>query len=318
MGGGKGGSDTQTVKQQPWGPAQDYLQGGNVGGSMQPIYSGGGQGAASRYPHSAQGAASRYPHSAQGSLRQPQIVGYEQQGGQQVPGVLPEAARLYQQGQGLSPMQQEGMVDLSGYAGGQLQDLTDSAMGGVDFLASGDVLSPDSNPYLQDMAAAYADQVNEQLQRTTLSGIDDQYTGAGGWGNSRQGIERGLARGEASEAIADQTSRMYSDAYNRGLSAMQSGLSMAPSIGQFGAMPGQMMQQIGGYPQQEAQSDLANYANIINQAASQGSQQVRPQSSGGLLGAIGGASAGAGLAGSLDFLSPGVGAGIGAIGGLLS
>lgn len=214
---------------------------------------------------------------------------------------LSNAQDMYNRTQGLNPIQAQGMDFLSQYAQGGLQDLTGTAMEGVNFLASGDVMSPDSNPYLQQTADAYADQVNEQLNRTTLSGIDDQFMGAGqGWNSSRQGIERGLARGEASEAIANRTGQMYSDAYNRGIEAMQSGLSMAPQIGQFGALPGQMLQSVGDYQDSAPWQDLMNYSNVATSVGGMGGQQVSPQSSGGLLGAVGGASAGAGLAGTLS------------------
>jgi hypothetical protein len=223
----------------------------------------------------------------------------------------------------------------------------------MEFLASGDVLSPDSNPYLRETADAYADAVNEQLRRTTLSDISDQSVQSGqGWGSSREAIEAGLARGEASERIADRTSQLYSDAYQRGLGAMQSGISlaqgqqrmgldartdaanlaqnqygmgldamgrsisMAPQVANLGMMPGQTMMNVGGMPQQEAQADLSNYANIINQVASQGGQQVTPQSSGGLPGLLGGAASGAGIAQSLGASSP-WGWGLTAAGGLL-
>jgi hypothetical protein len=217
----------------------------------------------------------------------------------------------------MSPMQQQGMDYLGDYAQGPLQDFAGSAMEGVDFLASGDVLSPESNPYLRETADAYADAVNEQLRRTTLSDISDQSVQSGqGWGSSREAIEAGLARGEASERIADRTSQLYSDAYQRGLGAMQSGLSMAPQMAQLGMMPGQTMMNVGGMPQQEAQTDLSNYANIINQVASQGGQQVTPQSSGGLPGLLGGAASGAGIAQSIGASSP-WGWGLTAAGGLL-
>jgi hypothetical protein len=110
-----------------------------------------------------------------------------------------------------------------------------------------------------------------------------------------------LAQGQQRMGLGARTdaANLAQNQYGMGLDAMGRSISMAPQVANLGMMPGQAMMNVGGMPQQEAQTDLSNYANIINQVASQGGQQVTPQSSGGLLGAIGGASSGAGIASAL-------------------
>lgn len=300
-----GGGGSQTVSNKPWGPTHPYFTGGTVGGQQVPIY-------------------------GEGPKGRRQIVGYEEQGGTEIPGILPEAASAYQGAMeggpvGLDPSQMQGFDMMSQYAQSpELQGMLGSAMQGNQFLASGDVLSPDSNPYLSEVAGAYADTVGENLNRNILPQIGQNFTGAGqGWNSSREGIESGLARGEAAESVAQNTARLYSDAYGRGLNAMQSGISMAPQTAQAGAYPGQLMSDVGSqfrqqdlYEQQFPFQQLGQYSGVINQAAGQGGQTVTPQSSGGMLGALGGASAGAGLASTLGMSTP-WGAGLGALAGLL-
>ena len=70
-----------------------------------------------------------------------------------------------------------------------------------------------ANPYLQAQQDAISGQVNNNLQRNVLPGINRRAMAAGGFGGSRQGIAEGLGIGESSRAIADATANLQGNAY---------------------------------------------------------------------------------------------------------
>lgn len=70
-----------------------------------------------------------------------------------------------------------------------------------------------ANPYLQAQQDAITGQVNNNLQRNVLPGINRRAMAAGGYGGSRQGIAEGLGIGESSRAIADATANLQGNAY---------------------------------------------------------------------------------------------------------
>ena len=70
-----------------------------------------------------------------------------------------------------------------------------------------------ANPYLQVQQDAISGQVNNNLQRNVLPGVNRRAMAAGGFGGSRQGIAQGLGIGESSRAIADATANLQGNAY---------------------------------------------------------------------------------------------------------
>jgi len=70
-----------------------------------------------------------------------------------------------------------------------------------------------ANQYLQAQQDAITGQVNNNLQRNVLPGINRRAMAAGGFGGSRQGIAEGLGIGESSRAIADATANLQGNAY---------------------------------------------------------------------------------------------------------
>lgn len=113
-------------------------------------------------------------------------------------------------------------------AGGDLSSLLGSnvqnAQGAQDFLLSGDVLSPDSNPYLKQTADAAVGSLADTLNNEVLPNIRRGATSAGQYGSTRQGIAEGLAiqdfLGEAGNVSAD----IYSGGYGQGLDAYSGAL----------------------------------------------------------------------------------------------
>ncbi len=78
-----------------------------------------------------------------------------------------------------------------------------------------------TNPYLPQQAQAITSQVNNNLQRNILPGINSGAIAAGGFGGSRQGIAQGIAIGDTNQGLSNALAGLYGNAYesdqNRGL-----------------------------------------------------------------------------------------------------
>src|SRR3546814_1157695 len=77
------------------------------------------------------------------------------------------------------------------------------------------------NPHVQGMIDANSRDVVRNLNEETLPGIDRQATATGGINSSRAGVAAGIAQRGAEDRIADISSTIRGDAYNRGLSLAQ-------------------------------------------------------------------------------------------------
>lgn len=69
------------------------------------------------------------------------------------------------------------------------------------------------NPYLPQQAQAITSQVNNNLQRQVLPGINSGAMASGGFGGSRHGIAQGLAIGETNQGLSNSLSNLYGAAY---------------------------------------------------------------------------------------------------------
>lgn len=241
-------------------------------------------------------------------------------------------------------------VTLAGFnqneVAGQNQ-LLQAATGGVGQLAQA---GADANKFMLDptkmlapnqFTTAYGDtmiqQLTQNLQRNILPNIGRQTEVAmGPYGaTSRQGIREGIAIGDTARAGADGLTKLYSDAYGQGLTAMGRAQALNPQTiaalltgGQVQSAVGEQqrgMEQAGidqamqkfylqqNLPMMRAQ-DIMALMNGMPGAA--GVSQVSGAQPGGskISGALGGAAAGA----SIGSIIPGIGSAIGAgIGGLL-
>ncbi len=153
------------------------------------------------------------------------------------------------------PLQIEGQVDATAYAS-RLPGLTDKAQSANEFLL-GDVLNPDSNPYLRDFANQAISPIFENLNNNVLPGIRGSAAQVGGVGSSRQGIAEGLASSGALGSAGDVSTGIFSRAYGQGLNALVQGLQLAPQTAQLGLLPSQIKRQIGG-ERRDLQTSLLN------------------------------------------------------------
>ena len=159
--------------------------------------------------------------------------------------IFDEAARLYR-GKPLeygpsrvarfNPNEVSAQAGALNYARGGARDVAANAQEGLEF-ALGDVLSPDSNPNLAKYAEGAARPIFQNLTENVLPSIRGSAIDAGVLGSSRQGIAEGLAVDRTAQDALDTTSRIYSDAYNRGLQTFETGLNLAPEVQMMGLTP---------------------------------------------------------------------------------
>lgn len=257
-------------------------------------------------------------------------------------GLFPEAQRLYEQGPsqffpgqtyaGFDPLQQQSQQMGVDYATSGLGGLLAPTMQSFQNVVSGGLMSPESNPYLQQNIQNMASQVRENL---ALSGIPQNAAGAqaaGQYGSSRHGLADYLTRKNANEIIARNTNDMLMGGYNTGLNAMMQGFGQAPQMANLGMAPSNLLNQIGAerqglaqrgideamqrymYNQESPWQNLQRYQGILGGGyMGSGGSTTSPVTGGSpLMSALGGAGTGAGIASAL-----GVAAGPWALGGAL-
>lgn len=161
---------------------------------------------------------------------------------------------------------------------------------GLNFLDSGAVLNPSSNPALQQAIQGATRPIIDNFNNNIMPGISNDAVATGGFGGSRQGIAQGLAAQGVTKQVGDVASQMMNQNYQAGLGAMTSGLNTsvaqqgtqgnlalgAGNLGQNalgtmiqGNLGGQAAKQQAIGTQQAglgaAASTLGNEGNILNQ-----------------------------------------------------
>lgn len=202
---------------------------------------------------------------------------------------------------------------------GTIGDIAGRAAGAQEFLTSGAVLSPESNPALQQ----YLDLVNQSTTRAFRQGglqaIDAGAVQAGTVGSSRHGVAQGLGLQGLAQQIGQQTAGISSAAYGQGLQAYTQGLALSPQTAALQTGRGAALSKAGDafagiaeLPQEQQLRLLQNYRDLISGQPGGTTTLTGPGTkSGGISGALGGAGIGYEIGG-------GVGATIGGIAGYFS
>lgn len=212
---------------------------------------------------------------------------YSGQAGKNQPGrtgIFPEAERLYKNGAGFytpfDPLQLSGQQGQLSYAqnfGSLYAPYLNASMGALN--------APDlaNNPYLEPYMQAATRPLEQQLQFSTMPGIRSQFTGAGQYGSSRQGVAEGVAQGLTNQAIGDTRAKIASQAYGQGLDQQARAMSLFPQVMQQGQVPYDIVNQIGALRQQmtnQQQTDpykrLQEYANILSGGGNLGGTTTAP------------------------------------------
>lgn len=167
-----------------------------------------------------------------------------------------------------SPQEQVAQTMVEDYALTGAPSQVADAQNAQQFLI-GDVLRPDSNPYLQQAAAGAIQPVREELMNNILPAIDDGAVIAGAYGSDRQGIAQSQAIDLAIQDMLNTTSSMYNTGYQNNLDAYVKGLALSPQTMQMGLAP-------AGYLSATGEMDRALAQQLLNQdvAAWDFSQQL--------------------------------------------
>lgn len=137
----------------------------------------------------------------------------------------------------------------------QNQQAVNRTQPGLDFLTSGRVLHPGSNPALQAAIQAATRPAIQSFREQVLPGITQESLGAGGFGGTRQGIAEGIAGRGLQQTVADTGASMANANYQAGLNAMVGGLGAANE-----------QQRTTLAAQQLAGQVLGNSGNILSQS----------------------------------------------------
>lgn len=163
-----------------------------------------------------------------------------------------------------------------------------------DFLSSGALLNPASNPVLGAQTQMAMEPIFTQLQEQTLPGIAGNFVGGNMFGSSRQGIAEGQAIDAATREAGRTATNLQANAFNQGLDAMQraalgardaqlgaataglgageagtqaglnaalQSLSQSPSLAQLAFVPGMTLEGIGEQERQFEQARVSEEAN---------------------------------------------------------
>lgn len=172
------------------------------------------------------------------------------------PAVQQQTQQTLQQMWGQGQNLHNAAAQTAGQVGQQIQQGNAATAPGMNFLTGGDVLRPDSNPFLQQAIQAATTPIVQNFQERVMPGIASEAVSAGGFGGSRQGVAEGIASRGMSQAVGDVASSMSNQNYQAGLQAMLGGLNT--QVGQQG---------------QNLQATLGA-GNLTNQAASQIMQSI--------------------------------------------
>lgn len=99
--------------------------------------------------------------------------------------------------------------------------------GARDFITSGALLNPNTNPVLGAQAEAAMRPIFTSLQESVLPGVRSDFVGNNMFGSSRQGIAEGRAIDSAVQQAGDVATGIQNNAFNQGLGALLRGTETA-------------------------------------------------------------------------------------------
>lgn len=156
---------------------------------------------------------------------------------------------------------QQGTSALAGAAGSQ-QGVIDQSNQAFNF-ATGDVMNPSSNQFLQASAQNAIQPVIDQLMKQILPGIGQSAGQAGGFGGTAHANLKQNAINDAMKNAMNTTENMYSNAYGQNLSAYMQALGMAPQQVDIQTAPSRTQLAAGGIEdarsQQLVDADVARH-----------------------------------------------------------
>jgi len=150
----------------------------------------------------------------------------------------------------------QNMALTAGGPGGPQAGIVGSAAGGEGFMTSGKVLSPSSNPALQDWINSAIKPIQQTYSEDVIPQIRQSAAATGQEGSSEQGIAEGIAGRGEQQAVGATTSNIANQGYLSGLNAMLQGLSISPSIASAQTIPAATTSAVGDVQQSQEQAQI--------------------------------------------------------------
>lgn len=155
------------------------------------------------------------------------------------------------------PLQTMGQQGIVNYAGGIGTDLINNAISANNMLLDPNMLfNPSAIPGFQGVTDAITRQMTQNLTENILPSIRQGAVGSSQFGGTGQGIGEGLAVGRTNDSLGDALSQLNLGAYQMGLNAMQNAIGRAPGLTAAGALPAQMIADVGAQRQGQAQREI--------------------------------------------------------------
>lgn len=160
---------------------------------------------------------------------------------------------------GFNPTQMQAQQTALDAAGTQA-GVVGNAAGANNFLLSGALLDPQSNPALGGVLDSAIRPLIQNYESSVLPSIRGQAESTGNFSSSRRGIAEGIAARGLTDSIGDVTSSVVNNQFNQGLSALVRGLGLAPQTAQSQAFPASTQSAVGDtrYNLEQAQLREAN------------------------------------------------------------
>lgn len=126
---------------------------------------------------------------------------------------------------------------------------------GSNFLTSGDVLFPGSNPALASTIDAAVRPIIENATENLLPNIRRGAIGTGNFGGSRSDVLQQNAVRDVERNIGDVSAKIASEGYGQGLDAFTRGLAIAPQSLTASLFPSQILSSVGAQQRGQAQAE---------------------------------------------------------------
>lgn len=162
------------------------------------------------------------------------------------------------------PLQTAGQDKLVDYVSGSGGNFVNQALDANSFaMDPNQILNPENIPGFQGSVDALSRNYAKNLTENILPYVRSGGTSSGQYGGSATGIGEALSVERSNQALGDTLENMYLGAYGQGLNTFNQALNRAPSLFGLGALPGQIMADVGaerqGQKQREIQADVARH-----------------------------------------------------------
>jgi hypothetical protein len=139
---------------------------------------------------------------------------------------------------------------------GMLEHAQGAAQGNQ-FLFSGDVLKPESNPGLAGAISAATDPIVRHATEQLLPNVRGSAVNAGQYGGTRQALAEGQVADATLRQVGDTSAQLANEGYQSGLDAMVKGIALAPQTQAGLASPYALQNSVGDVQQGLTQAQMS-------------------------------------------------------------